>query len=204
MSIYKLIKRLLDFLVSISALLMLSPIFIFVLICLLFVNKGKPFFFQERPGKSGKLFGIIKFKTMTDFKTGGHEDVHSLNRVTKIGAFLRKYSLDEIPQLINVIKGDMSVVGPRPLLPHYLPLYSKEQNKRHLVRPGITGWAQVKGRNSISWEQKFNLDVWYVKNQSFFLDLKILFLTVKRIIIPEGINNGEELNMPEFKGSKLD
>ena len=204
MSIYKLIKRLLDFFVSISALLMLSPIFIFVLVCLLFVNKGKPFFFQERPGKSGNLFKIIKFKTMTDFKTGGNEDVHSLNRVTKIGAFLRKYSLDEIPQLINVIKGDMSVVGPRPLLPHYLPLYNEEQNKRHHVRPGITGWAQVKGRNSISWEQKFILDVWYVKNQSFFLDLKILFLTVKRIIIPEGINNGEELNMPEFKGNKSD
>lgn len=181
---------------------MLSPIFIFVLLCLLYVNKGKPFFFQERPGKFGKLFKIIKFKTMTDFKAEKNKNVHNLNRVTKIGSFLRKYSLDEIPQLINVIKGDMSIVGPRPLLPHYLALYNEEQKKRHDVRPGITGWAQIKGRNSISWEQKFNYDVWYVKNQSLLLDVKILLLTVKRVIIPEGINSDNNMVMPEFKGSK--
>lgn len=202
MNSYKLIKRFLDFLVSIIAFIMLSPIFIFVLLCLLYVNKGKPFFFQERPGKFGKLFKIMKFKTMTDFKAEKNKNVHNLNRVTKIGSFLRKYSLDEIPQLINVIKGDMSIVGPRPLLPHYLALYNEEQKKRHDVRPGITGWAQIKGRNSISWEQKFNYDVWYVKNQSLLLDVKILLLTVKRVIIPEGINSDNNMVMPEFKGSK--
>lgn len=201
MNFYRLIKRFLDLLVSIMAFLILSPIFLFVLICLLYVNKGKPFFFQERPGKLGKLFKIIKFKTMADFKAGKNKDVHSLNRVTKIGSFLRKYSLDEIPQLVNVIKGDMSIVGPRPLLPNYLPLYNEEQKKRHNVRPGITGWAQVKGRNSISWEQKFSYDVWYVKNQSILLDFKILLLTVKRIIIPEGINSDNNMVMPEFTGS---
>lgn len=199
---YKLFKRLLDIISAIVALLILSPIFFIVLICLVFVNSGKPFFFQERPGKNEKLFKIIKFKTMRDLKPDAKKDVHNLNRVTKIGHIIRKYSLDEIPQLINVMKGDMSVVGPRPLLVHYLPLYNNFQKQRHKVRPGITGWAQVKGRNSISWEQKFDFDVWYVNNQSFFLDIKIILLTIKRLIIPEGINSEEGINMPEFTGTK--
>ena len=201
MNFHKIIKRFLDFIAALVALLILSPIFLFVFFCLLIVNNGKPFFFQERPGKNGKLFEIIKFKTMADYKAGSNVNIHSLSRVTKIGGFLRKYSLDEIPQLLNVLKGDMSLVGPRPLLTKYLPLYNNTQKKRHNVKPGITGWAQVKGRNSISWEQKFNFDLWYVENQSFNLDLKIIFLTIKRIIVPEGINNGGEVNMPEFTGS---
>lgn len=164
-------------------------------------NNGKPFFFQQRPGKNEKIFKIIKFKTMRDLKPGDEANIHSLNRVTKLGAFIRKYSIDEIPQLINVIKGDMSVVGPRPLLVHYLPLYNNLQKQRHNVTPGITGWAQVMGRNTISWEDKFKFDVWYVKNQSFSLDLKIIILTIKHIIIPTGINNNEGTNMPEFTGT---
>ncbi|MEC3908018.1 sugar transferase [Tamlana sp. 2201CG12-4] len=195
-------KRLFDLISAIIALLILSPIFFIILLCLLFVNKGKPFFFQERPGRYGELFKIVKFKTMRDLDAYAKKDVHNLNRVTKIGHFIRKYSLDEIPQLINVIKGDMAIVGPRPLLVHYLPLYNDFQKQRHYVRPGITGWAQVKGRNSISWEKKFDLDVWYVEHQSFLLDLKIILLTIKRIIKPEGINSSERMNMPEFTGTK--
>lgn len=202
MKFYRGIKRGIDFIAAISAFLMLSPIFLIVSCCLLIVNKGKPFFFQIRPGKNEKLFKIIKFKTMRDLNPNAPKDIHNLNRVTKIGHFIRKYSLDEIPQLINVIKGDMSIVGPRPLLEHYLPLYNDHQKKRHNVRPGITGWAQVKGRNSISWEQKFDFDVWYVNNQSFILDVKIILLTIKRIIIPEGINSSAGMNMPEFTGTK--
>ncbi len=201
MNLYLIIKRLFDFVSAIVALLLLSPIFLIVVLCLIVVNKGKPFFFQERPGKNERTFKIVKFKTMRDLDPNAKKDIHNLNRVTKMGHFIRKYSLDEIPQLINVIKGDMSIVGPRPLLVHYLPLYNEFQKQRHHVRPGITGWAQVKGRNSISWEKKFELDVWYVNNQSFVLDLKIIFLTIKRLIIPEGINSSEGMNMPEFTGT---
>lgn len=200
---YSIFKRFFDFIIATIAIVLLSPIFLIVLICLIFVNNGKPFFFQARPGKNEKLFKIIKFKTMRDLNANAKKDVHNLNRVTKIGSFIRKYSIDEIPQLINVIKGDMSLIGPRPLLVHYLPLYNDFQKQRHLTRPGISGWAQVKGRNSISWEKKFELDVWYVKHQSFTLDLKIILLTIKRIIIPQGINNSEGINMPEFTGTKL-
>lgn len=200
---YQTIKRFFDFLSAIIALALLSPIFLTVLLCLIFVNNGRPFFFQQRPGKNEKIFQIIKFKTMRDLNPNVDKDVNDLNRVTKIGSFIRKYSLDEIPQLINVIKGDMSIVGPRPLLTHYLPLYNDFEKQRHNARPGITGWAQVKGRNSISWQQKFKLDVWYIQNQSFMLDLNILLLTVKRIIIPQGINSSEDKNMPEFTGTKL-
>lgn len=199
---YKTFKRLCDLISAVIALLLLSPIFLVILLCLIIVNNGKPFFFQERPGKNEKLFKIVKFKTMKDLDPNAPKDVHNLNRVTKIGHFIRKYSLDEIPQLINVINGDMSIVGPRPLLVHYLPLYNDFQKQRHNVRPGITGWAQVKGRNSISWEKKFDFDVWYVENQSFILDFKIILLTIKRLIIPEGINNSEGMNMPEFTGTK--
>ncbi|MDO7171352.1 sugar transferase [Mariniflexile sp. AS56] len=198
---YKTIKRILDFLAALIALFIFSPIFIILLICLLVVNNGKPFFFQERPGKNDKLFRIVKFKTMRDLKPDDAQNVHSLNRVTKIGHFIRKYSLDEIPQLINVIKGDMSIVGPRPLLSSYLPLYNNFQKKRHNVRPGITGWAQIKGRNTISWERKFEYDVWYVENISLLIDLKIIILTIKRIVKPEGINTADGLNMPEFTGT---
>jgi lipopolysaccharide/colanic/teichoic acid biosynthesis glycosyltransferase len=200
---YKLLKRLLDVFAAICALVLLSPIFIITVICLLIVNNGKPFFYQQRPGKNEKLFSIIKFKTMRDAKKGEESSLHNVSRVTKVGSFIRKYSIDEIPQLINVIKGDMSIIGPRPLLVNYLKLYNNEQKKRHNVRPGISGWAQVKGRNALSWNEKFTYDVWYVNNQSFFLDLKIILLTVKRIIKPEGINNSDSdgTTMPEFKGN---
>ncbi|MDO5971151.1 sugar transferase [Flavivirga aquimarina] len=199
---YKILKRFFDLILAIIAFLLLSPIFLIILLCLLFVNRGKPFFFQERPGKNEKLFKIVKFKTMRDLDPNAPKDVHNLKRVTKIGHFIRKYSFDEIPQLINVIKGDMSIVGPRPLLVHYLPLYNDFQKQRHYLRPGITGWAQVKGRNAISWEKKFSLDVWYVNNQSFILDFKIILLTIKRIIIPQDINSSDGVNMPEFTGTK--
>jgi undecaprenyl phosphate N,N'-diacetylbacillosamine 1-phosphate transferase len=198
---YKIIKRFLDFFLALLALIILSPIFLIVYISLFVANNGKAFFLQERPGKNEKLFKIIKFRTMRDIRSTDKEQIHSLNRVTKIGHFIRKYSLDEIPQLINVIKGDMSVVGPRPLLNSYLPLYNDFQKQRHKVRPGITGWAQVKGRNAISWEMKFEYDVWYVENQSLLIDLKIILLTIKRLIKPEGINTSDGLNMPEFTGS---
>lgn len=198
---YKIAKRFLDFLVALVAILILSPIFIIVFICLIIVNNGKPFFFQERPGKNERIFKIVKFKTMKDLGPNTSVDIHNLNRVTKIGHFIRKYSLDEVPQLINVIKGNMSIVGPRPLLTSYLPLYNNFQKQRHKVKPGITGWAQVNGRNAISWESKFEYDVWYVENQSFLIDLKIILLTIKKIMRPEGINTSEGANMPEFKGS---
>ncbi len=198
--IYRTIKHIIDFISALLAFTILSPVFFILLIILLIVNRGSAFFLQERPGKNEKIFKIIKFKTMRDQKP--NEYAHNLNRVTKVGNIIRKYSLDEIPQLINVIKGDMSIVGPRPLLVKYLPLYNKRQKKRHNVRPGITGWAQVKGRNAISWDQKFEHDVYYVENQSLTLDIKVILLTIKRLIKPEGINNNDNLNMPEFIGSK--
>lgn len=202
---YNFIKRLCDVFAALVALLLLSPIFLFTIICLLFTNKGKPFFYQRRPGKNEKIFSIIKFKTMRDPEKGATgSSLHNMNRVTKIGSFIRKYSIDEIPQLINVIKGDMSIIGPRPLLVQYLELYNDEQKQRHNVRPGISGWAQVKGRNSLSWPEKFAYDVWYVNHQSFILDFKIILLTLKRIVKPEGINNSESdgTTMPEFTGNE--
>ncbi len=200
---YRTLKRFLDFTAALVALILLAPIFLTATLCLLITNNGKPFFFQQRPGKNEKLFHIIKFKTMKDPKPGDESNLHNLSRVTKIGSFIRKYSIDEIPQLINVIKGDMSIVGPRPLLVNYLKLYNAEQKKRHNVRPGISGWAQVKGRNALSWADKFAYDVWYVEHQSFALDVKIVLLTIKRVIKPEGINNAENegTTMPEFKGN---
>ena len=200
MKLYIIIKRILDLFISIFAFLILLPLFITVFIILYISNGGKVFFFQERPGKDEKVFKIIKFKTMNDKKDDHGEFLPFEERVTKIGLFIRNYSLDEIPQLLNVIKGDMSIVGPRPLLTQYLPLYNQEQKKRHQVKPGITGWAQVKGRNSISWKQKFAYDVWYVNNISMVLDIKILLLTLKRIVVPEGINSANGLNMPDFTG----
>ena len=195
------IKRIMDFSIALIALIFLSPVFIFVFLVLTVTNQGKPFFFQKRPGKNEKIFSIIKFKTMNDKKDSQGELLPFDQRVTKLGAFIRKYSLDEIPQLFNVLKGDMSLIGPRPLLLQYLPLYNESQKQRHLLKPGITGWAQVNGRNTISWEQKFNLDIWYVYNISFLLDVKILILTLKKVIIKEGVNSQADLNMSTFMGT---
>lgn len=195
------LKRLLDFSIAVIALLLLSPVFFVVFLILSITNQGKPLFFQKRPGKNEIPFHIIKFKTMNDKKDAQGELLPFDQRVTKIGAFIRKYSLDEIPQLLNVLKGDMSLIGPRPLLMQYLPLYNNTQKRRHEVKPGITGWAQVNGRNAITWKEKFNYDVWYVQNISFWLDLKILILTLKKVIIKEGVNSQADLNMPPFMGT---
>ena len=184
--------------------LFLSPVFVLVTIGLFFANDRKPFFFQLRPGKDGKIFKIIKFKTMTDKKDENGNLLPDADRLTKIGSFVRKTSLDEIPQLLNVIKGDMSLVGPRPLLPKYLELYNDFQRRRNEVKPGITGWAQVNGRNSISWEKKFEYDVWYVDNVSFLLDIKILIMTVLKVVKSEGINEQGQATSEEFKGNNIE
>ncbi|MCD0480325.1 sugar transferase [Chryseobacterium sp. LC2016-29] len=197
----KFVKRIVDFFVAILGLVILSPIFIIVMIGLYFANEGKPFFFQRRPGKSEKLFSIIKFKTMNDKKDANGDLLSDADRLTPIGAFVRKTSLDEIPQLINVLKGDMSLIGPRPLLPQYLPLYNDDQKRRHNVRPGITGWAQVNGRNAISWTKKFELDVWYVDHVSFFTDMKVFFTTFKKVFKSEGISQNGQATMEAFNGN---
>ena len=194
-------KRVIDFTAALVGLIVLSPLFLVVTIALYFANDGKPFFFQERPGLNERIFRIIKFKTMNDKKDAEGKLLSDAERLTKAGAFVRKTSLDEIPQLINVLKGDMSLVGPRPLLPQYLPLYNSEQKRRHDVRPGITGWAQVNGRNAISWEQKFEYDVWYVDNISFGLDFKILLKTVKKVFVREGISSDTSATMEVFRGT---
>lgn len=192
------LKRLIDFILALIGLIFLSPIFVLVLIALAFANQGKPFFFQQRPGKNGNAFMIVKFKTMNDKKDKEGNLLPDADRLTPAGLFVRKTSLDEIPQLINVLKGDMALIGPRPLLMQYLPLYTKEQARRHQVRPGITGWAQVNGRNAISWKKKFELDVWYVDHISFLLDLKIIFLTIKKVFIREGISQEGQATMEMF------
>lgn len=196
-------KRLIDVLAAFVGLLVLSPVFLIVMVSLYFANSGQPFFFQTRPGKDARLFRIIKFKTMNDRKDAAGNLLPDADRLTGIGSFVRKTSLDEIPQLINVLKGEMSLIGPRPLLPEYLPLYSPEQYRRHELRPGITGWAQVNGRNAITWEDKFEKDVWYVDHLSFALDLRILFLTVKKVVVSEGINTEGQATTERFKGSAL-
>lgn len=195
-------KRVFDFTAALLGLLVFSPVFVFVAVGLFFANDGKPFFFQTRPGKGAKLFKIIKFKTMNDKKDGSGNLLSDSERLTSIGRFVRKTSLDEIPQLINVLKGDMSLIGPRPLLPQYLPLYNEMQKRRHDVRPGITGWAQINGRNAISWEQKFQYDVWYVEHVSFLVDLKIFFSTIKKVVVSEGIAADGEVTTTVFKGSQ--
>jgi len=195
-------KRIFDILISLFALIVLSPI---VLLTVLLVRRklGSPVFFKQvRPGLNGDPFQMIKFRTMTDGRDAEGNLLPDSERLTRFGKFLRASSLDELPGLWNVLKGEMSLVGPRPLLVEYLPLYSAEQARRHEVRPGITGWAQVNGRNAISWEEKFKLDVWYVDNQSFGLDLKILFLTVKKVFIREGISAVDHVTMPFFKGNE--
>ena len=195
------LKRILDTILAFIGLVILSPILVVVILLLALVNKGKPFFFQVRPGLNEQLFNIIKFKTMTDKKDKAGNLLPDKERLTKIGSFVRKTSLDELPQLINVLKGNMSLIGPRPLLPEYLPLYSNEQKKRHNVKPGITGWAQVNGRNAISWQQKFEFDVWYVEHLSFKLDVNIVIKTIKKVVKSEGINASSTVAMSRFKGN---
>ena len=195
------IKRLIDFIIVFCALAIIWPILLSVIIFLHFANKGAGVFFtQDRPGKNAKIFKTIKFKTMTDERDAEGKLLPDDVRLTKIGKIVRSLSIDELPQLINVLKGDMALVGPRPLLPKYLPLYSPEQYRRHEMRPGITGWAQVNGRNSITWKKKFELDVWYVDHISFWLDMKILFLTVKKVFIREGINMEGVATTEPFNG----
>ena len=196
------LKRLIDFVLVFLVLVVIWPILLFMAIWLHFANKGAGVFFtQERPGKSGKIFKVIKFKTMTDERDKDGNLLPDEKRLTRIGKFIRSTSIDELPQLINVLKGDMALIGPRPLLPQYLPLYTKEQARRHDVRPGITGWAQVNGRNAISWGKKFELDVWYVDHCSFLLDLKIILLTVKKVFVREGISSATSVTMEFFTGN---
>jgi lipopolysaccharide/colanic/teichoic acid biosynthesis glycosyltransferase len=195
------LKRVIDLLVALIIFTVLSPVFIIVVILLAIANSGKPFFFQSRPGKNERIFKVIKFKTMNDRKDKNGELLPDAVRLTAIGKFIRKTSLDELPQLLNVIKGDMSLIGPRPLLIEYLPLYSDVQKQRHNAMPGITGWAQVNGRNAISWQQKFDYDVWYVNNISFALDFKIFFLTIRNIVKSEGISSETSATMEKFRGN---
>lgn len=195
-------KRLIDFTIVLIALLCIWPILLVITIWLHFANKGAgAFFTQERPGKDGKIFKVIKFKTMTDERDADGNLLPDADRLTKVGKFVRSTSIDELPQLFNVLKGDMALIGPRPLLPQYLPLYNKVQARRHNVRPGITGWAQVNGRNAISWTKKFELDVWYVDHLSFLLDLKILFLTIKKVFLRADINSATDATMEDFDGT---
>ncbi|WP_303207514.1 sugar transferase [Bacteroides oleiciplenus] len=196
------LKRLIDFVIVFFVLAVIWPILLFMAIWLHFANKGAgTFFTQERPGKNSKIFKVIKFKTMTDERDEDGNLMPDEKRLTRIGKFIRSTSVDELPQLINVLKGDMALIGPRPLLPQYLPLYTKEQARRHNVRPGITGWAQVNGRNAISWTKKFELDVWYVEHCSFLLDLKIIFLTIKKVFVREGISSDTSVTMEPFNGN---
>lgn len=196
-------KRFFDLLVSLTAFLLLFPIFLLTTLLLCIANEGKPFFFQLRPGKDGRIFRIIKFKTMNDKKDAQGNLLGDAERLTAVGSFVRKTSLDEIPQLLNVIVGDMSLIGPRPLLVEYLEIYNDFQKRRHEVKPGITGWAQVNGRNAISWTEKFRYDVWYVDNISFALDMKILFRTVGKVFKSEGISSATAATMEKFTHDSL-
>lgn len=195
-------KRFFDFWIALVALLCLSPLLVIIIIWLHFANKGAGvFFFQERPGKNGKIFKVIKFKSMTDALDENGELLPNEQRITRVGAFIRKTSIDELPQLFNVLKGDMALIGPRPLRVDYLPLYSKEQARRHEVRPGITGWAQVNGRNAISWTKKFEYDVWYVDNLFFILDMRIIFMTIMKVLKRADINSKEDkIGIEKFNG----
>lgn len=195
------IKRIFDILISLALLFFLWPVLLIICILVKISVKSSVFFLQERIGKGNKIFKIIKFRTMKDIKDKYGNELPDFERITKLGIFLRATSLDELPELINVIKGEMSLVGPRPLLIQYLSVYNEQQIRRHEVLPGVTGWAQVNGRNSLTWNEKFNLDVWYVDNRSFLLDLKILFLTVYKVLKREGVNQGEGITMEYFNGS---
>ena len=199
---YRLVfKSLIDLSLSFIVLIVLFPVLFVVTVLLFISNFGKPFFFQLRPGKNERIFKIIKFKTMNDRKDKNGILLPDAQRLTKLGEFVRKTSVDELPQLFNVLKGDMSIIGPRPLLPEYLSLYNGTQRRRHEVKPGITGWAQVNGRNAISWQQKFDYDVWYVDHLSFLLDLKIIYLTVKKVFRREGITSEDSVSAEAFKGN---
>lgn len=195
-------KRLFDFCISLVALLLIGWFLIIIAIWLHFANKGAgAFFFQERPGKDAKIFKVIKFKTMTDERDENGKLLPDAKRLTKVGRFVRSTSIDELPQLINVLKGDMALIGPRPLLPQYLPLYSKEQARRHEVRPGISGWAQCHGRNSISWTEKFKLDVWYVDHCTLVTDIKVIFITIKNVLMRKDINKEGQATTVAFNGT---
>lgn len=193
-------KRIIDFFIALVALILLSPVFIVVTVLLYIANQGKPFFFQVRPGLNEKMFKIIKFKTMNDKKDAHGNYLPDSKRLTPVGSFIRQTSLDELPQLINVLKGDMALIGPRPLLPQYLSLYNESQKRRHNIRPGITGWAQVNGRNAISWTKKFELDIWYIDNLSLATDGKVLLLTLKKVLKKEGINQAGQATAEAFNG----
>ena len=194
-------KRLIDFIIALCTLAFIWPILLLITIWLHFANKGAgAFFTQERPGKDGKIFRVIKFKSMMDERDAEGKLLPDAKRLTHVGKFVRATSIDELPQLINVLKGDMALIGPRPLLPEYLPLYSEEQARRHEVRPGITGWAQCHGRNAISWTEKFKLDVWYVDHCSLLTDLKIIFITIKSVLKREGISSATSITMEKFNG----
>lgn len=193
-------KRIIDFFIALVALILLSPVFIVVTVLLYIANQGKPFFFQARPGLNEKMFKIIKFKTMNDKKDSQGNYLPDSERLTSVGSFIRQTSLDELPQLINVLKGDMALIGPRPLLPQYLSLYNESQKRRHNIRPGITGWAQVNGRNAISWTKKFELDIWYIDNLSLATDGKVLLLTLKKVLKKEGINQAGQATAEAFNG----
>jgi len=195
-------KTTIDLILSMLGIILLSPFLVILGLIILFSFGSPVFFIQSRPGLLGKPFKFIKFRTMTNNKNSDGDLMPDKNRLSPLGSFLRKTSIDELPSLWNVLKGDMSLVGPRPLLMEYLPLYTKEQARRHEVKPGITGWAQINGRNSISWEEKFNLDVWYVDNRSFWLDLKIIFLTIFKVLRQEGISQSEHTTMEKFHGTK--
>ncbi|MFX0558417.1 sugar transferase [Maribacter sp. CXY002] len=198
----KVIKNLLDFVVALGMFILFLPLFLLLTVLLAIANNGKPFFYQLRPGKNEKIFKIVKFKTMNDKKDKQGHLLPDVDRITKVGKFIRENSLDELPQLLNVLKGDMSFVGPRPLLVSYLEHYNEEEAKRHLVKPGITGWAQVNGRNAISWEEKFTYDIWYVNHISFMTDLKVLLKTVQKVFKKEGISASETVTMELFTGTK--
>lgn len=196
------LKRLFDFIIVLVVLIVIWPILLIIGIWLHFANHGAgAFFLQERPGKNGKIFKVIKFKTMTDERDSSGNLLSDEQRLTPIGRFIRSTSIDELPQLINVLKGDMALIGPRPLLVQYLPLYTAEQARRHEVRPGITGWAQCHGRNAISWQEKFKLDVWYVDHVSFMIDLKVIFITIKKVLSREDINSSTSATMELFDGT---
>lgn len=195
------LKRIIDFFVSLIVLIIISPILLIVTIWLSIANKGAgAFFFQERPGKDAKIFKVIKFKTMTDERDQNGKLLPDEKRLTKVGRFVRSTSIDELPQLINVLKGDMALIGPRPLLVEYLPLYSKEQARRHEVRPGISGWAQCHGRNAISWTEKFKYDVWYVDHVSLMTDLRVILITIKKVLFRDGISQAGQATMEAFNG----
>ncbi|HMG67575.1 MAG TPA: sugar transferase [Chitinophagaceae bacterium] len=194
------LKLFLDFFIAFIGILLFSPILLILTLLLFIVNNGKPFFFQKRIGKNARIFNVIKFKTMSDKRNESGDLLSDADRLTSLGKLIRKTSLDEMPQLVNVIKGDMSLVGPRPLLVEYLPLYNEHQRRRHEVKPGITGWAQVNGRNAISWKQKFEFDVWYVDHLTFLLDLKILGFSVKKVLKSEGISSTTGATMEKFTG----